>query len=67
MVKSLNGFSMLVKGHDFNANKLAGILGITQPTASEKLKHPEKFTLGDVIKISKYGHIPIEDLREAIK
>lgn len=67
MGNTLKGFSVLVKGHGFTANKLAGILGVTQPTANEKLKRPEKFTLGDVVKIARYGHIPIDDLREAIK
>ena len=45
---------------------LAKILGCTAPTARRKLRDPELLTLGDLRKISRFAHINIDKIREAI-
>lgn len=57
----------LLKGYDLNAPKLAGILDCSTPTARRRLKEPELLTLGDLVRISQRGHIPMEEIREAIR
>ena len=57
----------LLKGYGLNGTKLAGLLGVSQPTGSRRLERPELLTLGDLDRINRFGHIPIEELREAIQ
>lgn len=46
--------------------KLAKALGCSPPTALKKLRNPECLTIGDLRKINRCIHIPIEKIREAI-
>lgn len=57
----------LLKGYGLNAPELAKVLGVSAPTAREKLKDPGRLTLRDLAKINSYGHISIEVIREAIR
>ena len=56
----------LLRGNDINADQLAAVLGCSRPTAKKKLDNPELLTLADLGKINLSGHIPIEDIRDAI-
>lgn len=56
----------LLKGYELDGPKLAAILGVSAPTAKLRLDEPGKLTLADLDKISRRGHIPMEELRECI-
>ena len=56
----------LLKGYDLNGSKLANVLGCSATTGKRKLDNPWTLTLEDIDRINKVGHIPIEELREAI-
>lgn len=56
----------LLIGYGLNGPALAEILGCSAPTARARLNRPELFTLADLEKINKRGHIPIEEIRAAI-
>ena len=60
-------FSELLIGKGLTSPKLAKILECSPNTAKKKLKEPERFCLMDIVRISRSAHIPIEDLRDAIK
>lgn len=55
-----------IKGYIGNGTDLARVLGVSVPTAIKKLKQPEHLTLGDLDKIHRFGHVPIEEIRAAI-
>lgn len=57
----------LLKGYGLNAPKLATVLMCSAPTARKKITNPELLTLGDMKAISQKAHIPIEEVRNAIK
>ena len=57
----------LIRGYGYDSVKLGRIIECSQPTAMKKMKNPEFFTLGELEKISRRGHIPIEEIREAIQ
>ena len=56
----------LLVGYELSASKLAVILNVSEPTARKRLDRPELLTLSDLNKISRFGHIPIEEIRSAI-
>ena len=56
----------LLKGYDFNGPKMAKVLGVSAVTGKRRLDHPGELTLEDLDRISRYGHVPIEKLREAL-
>ena len=57
----------LLRGYGYTTGpELAKILGVTAPTARSKLLDPKKLTVGDLEKVEKLGHIPIEEIRAAI-
>lgn len=60
-------FTELIRGKGFNSIKLAEVLDCSPNTAMSKLRKPSRFTLRDIARLSKRGHIHIEELREAIK
>ena len=57
----------LLKGRDINSTRLAAILGVSLPTARNKLENPGKLTLNDIDLIRRFGHIPVDEIRAAIK
>lgn len=65
-VVPFDSFSKFIKGY-CSAPELAEVLGCTAPTARKKIQKPELFTLGDIKKISERKHIPIDELKGAIK
>lgn len=64
--KPFSKMHRLLKGYELDGPKLAAILGVSPPTAKTRLDNPEKLTLDDLDKISRRGHIPMEELRECI-
>lgn len=56
----------LLKGYGLSSGKLATVLGCSAPTALKKLKQPETLTLADLALINSRGHIPIDEIRDAI-
>ena len=48
------------------AERLA-IEGLSKNTLRRRLQHPDKFTIGELLTISKRIGIPIEEIRAAIK
>lgn len=45
---------------------LAKVLGCSIPTALKRIKDPKLLTIGELELINKRGHVPIEEIREAI-
>ncbi len=56
----------LIKSYGFNGSNLEPILGYSAKTNREKINDPRRLTLGDLEKMCKSGHIPMEEIREAI-
>ncbi|MGI6042135.1 MAG: hypothetical protein ACOYBH_07945 [Candidatus Alectryocaccobium sp.] len=56
----------LIMAKEFRSPRLAAVLCCSQPTAKKKMDNPELLTLGDLDKLNRFGHIPIEEIREAI-
>lgn len=57
----------LLRGYGLSGSKLADILGVSRPTGLKKLVSPEYLTLGDLFTINRKAHIPMDELRAAIK
>ena len=56
----------LIKSYGFNGCNLEPILGYSAKTNRKKIEDPRELTLGDLEKICKNEHIPIDEIREAI-
>lgn len=56
----------LLLGYGLDATALSAVLGCSYNTAAARLKKPEDFTLREIGAINKRGHVPLEELREAI-
>lgn len=56
----------LLRGYGLNGPKLAAVLQVSAPTGQKRLTCPDTLTLGDLDRINRFGHIPIEEIREAI-
>ena len=55
----------LLLGYEVSAAKLARYIGCSEPTARDRIRHPEKLTGSQWLMISKRAHIPIEEIRNA--
>ena len=47
--------------------QMAVILDVSQPTMKEKERHPEKLTIEQYLRLGRALHIPIEELRAALR
>ena len=56
----------LLRGYGFDGPSLGKVLGCSHPTAKKKIDNPELLTLAELKKINQAGHIPAEEIREAI-
>ena len=45
---------------------LAKVLGVSPKTAYRRYTDVSTLTVGDLDKINRYGHVPIEEIRQAI-
>ena len=57
----------LLRAYGFNGVRLAEVLNISPPTARKRLREPETLTLYDLERLNRLGHIPLEEIRQAIK
>jgi hypothetical protein len=46
--------------------KLERVLTITAPTAIKRLHDPELLTVEDLHRLNRFGHIPIDEIRQSI-
>ena len=56
----------LLRGYGFNGNNLCDILSVSPPTARAKIEDPTRLTLGDLDKLRRSGHIPWDEIKEAL-
>ena len=56
----------LLRGYGITGAALAGILEVSQPTAYRRLREPGSFTLDELYAVSVRGHVPMEEIREAV-
>ena len=56
----------LLKGYGLSGQKLAAVLECSAPTARARLESPQTLTLEDLDRINRRGHVPMEEIREAI-
>lgn len=56
----------LLKGYEFTAPRLAATLGCSTATAQRRLSDPASFTVEELRRINKRGHIPLDEIREAL-
>lgn len=56
----------LLKGYGLNGPGMARVLGVSHPTGKRRLENPQELTIGDLDRLNRFGHIPLEELREAI-
>lgn len=56
----------LLVGYGMTGPKLAEILGVSRPTAKARIDAPGKLTLEELDRISRHGHIPLDELRDCI-
>lgn len=58
----------LLKSYDItDGTKLSRVLGVTPKTGRARFNYPHTLTIADLLRISTYGHIPIEEIRLAIR
>ncbi len=53
----------LLKGYGITARRLAEILPCSEPTARKKINNPGLLSGDDWLKISRRGHIPVDEIR----
>lgn len=56
----------LLLGYEMTPQSLAAVLECSENTARARLRSPETLTLGELDKISRRGHIPMEEIRAAL-
>lgn len=52
-------------GYD-SGRKLSEILSVSHPTAIKRLNDPELLTVEDLHRLNRFGHIPIDEIRQSI-
>ena len=57
----------LLLGYDITASELARILGCAYTTARSRLDNPQTFSLGELERVSLKAHIPMDEIRAAIR
>ena len=53
----------LLLAYEITSTVMMNILGCSRPTAIKKLNNPGELTMDEWQKISKRGHIPVEEIR----
>lgn len=56
----------LIRGYGLNCVSLADALGTSTTTGWKRINNPELLTLGDLRRLSTHGHIPIDEIRNAV-
>ena len=57
----------LLRGYGLTPTNLASTLQVSRPTATRRLEQPGTLTLDELHTISTRWHIPMEEIREAVK
>lgn len=57
----------LLRGYGLTPTILADVLGVGRQTATRRLDKPGTLTLDELYRISTRAHIPMEEIREAVK
>lgn len=60
-------FTEFLRSKGYTSPKLAEVLGCSPNTAMKKLRDPSGFSLRDIGRLYRKGHIPLTEIREAIK
>lgn len=59
--------ALLLGKYDLKSGrKLATILDCSPPTAYKRVRDPSLLTVGDLRKLARRGHIPMDELRAAL-
>lgn len=58
------GMKRLLLGYGVTASKLSRILDCSFPKAKSRIDNPGKLTVEELDMIRRYGHVPIEEIRE---
>ena len=56
----------LLLSYELNAPRLAAVLGCSVPTARHRINDPGSLTMAELSKINRFGHVPIEEIRDAV-
>lgn len=56
----------LLKGYEITGETLGEMIGCSTVTGCRRLKNPGSLTVAELLAISQRGHIPIDEIREAI-
>lgn len=57
----------LLNTYELNSGEaLAAVIGVSPSTAYKRIKHVENFSVAELRRLNKRGHIPIEELRAAL-
>ena len=57
----------LLNAYELNSGEaLAAVIGVSASTAYKRIKHVEDFSVAELRRLNKRGHIPIEELRAAL-
>ena len=57
----------LILSYGFNGENLEAVLGHSPPTNRRRISNPDELTVGDLKKLARKGHIPLDEIRAAIK
>ena len=58
----------LIQSYDItDGTKLGRVLGVSPKTGRDRFEHTEKLTVAELRRISTHGHVPIDEIRAAIK
>lgn len=57
----------LLLGYDVTTSNLARILGCSYNTAKTRMNHPSTFSLAELEQVSLKGHVPMDEIRNAIR
>lgn len=67
--KARNGDKLerLLKGYGLNSVNLGEILDMSHQAAMKRLRDPMLFTLNDLMLVHRRGHIPVDEIVNAIE
>lgn len=64
--RPFDGMRRLLLGYELNAARLSTVLGCSEPTARSRLNNPGTLTVEELDKIRRFGHVPVEEIREKV-
>lgn len=64
--KLLELIAGVMKGMGKETADVAAMLGVSQPTALNRLRNPKSMTIEELLKVSRGLNIPLEEVRAAI-